>query len=60
MCEECGEFVKHSRNLRFEGLLMRRAHYAGKSNDKESYQEELRKDGELSVWASIKSEGMLR
>ena len=52
--EELQELVKHSRVLRFEGLLMRRAYYAGKSGDWESYLEEFRKDDKHSVWACFK------
>ena len=47
------ELVRRSSGLSFSGLLMRRAYYAGRSGDWESYQEEFRKDGKLSVWASI-------
>ena len=52
--------VKHSRDLRFEGLSMRRAYYAGRSGVWESYLEEFQKDDRLSVWANCKSEGMLQ
>ena len=33
------ELVKHSSDLRFEGLLMRRAYFAGRSDDWECYLE---------------------
>ena len=48
------ELVKHSRNLRCEGLLIRPAYYARKSGVWESYLEELVKDDKLRVRASIK------
>ena len=35
-------------------LIMRRAHYPGKSGNWESYNEEFQKDGTLSAWASFK------
>ena len=46
------ERVKRSGNLSFSRLLMRRAYFAEKSGDWESYLEEFRKDDKLSVWAS--------
>ena len=48
------ELVRHSNDLRFEGFLMRRAYYAGKSGDWKSYLEEFLKYGMLSIWASVK------
>ena len=53
-CKEELEPVKHSSDLRFEGLLMRRACCAGRSGDWENCLEEFFKDGRLSVWASVK------
>ena len=53
------ELVRHSSDLRFEGILMRRAHYAGKSGDWENYLEEFLKD-RLNILASVKGERMLQ
>ena len=47
------ELVRHSSDLRFEDAFMRRAYYAGRSGDWESYLEEFRIDDRLSVRASI-------
>ena len=43
------EFVRRSSNLRFEGVLMRRAY--GNSGDWENYLEVFLKDDRLSMWA---------
>ena len=32
-CQEALELFRHSSDLRFEGLLMRRAYYSGRSGD---------------------------
>ena len=48
------ELVKRSSYLSINGSLMRRAYHAGSSGNWESYLEEFRRDGMLSVWASIK------
>ena len=54
------ELIRHSSHLRFGVLSMRRIYCAGRSGDWESYLKEVRKDDKLSVWAIIKSEGMLQ
>ena len=48
------ELIRHSSDLRFEGLVMRRAYYEGRSGDWQNYLEKFLKDGMLSVWASVK------
>ena len=48
------ERVRHSSDLRFEGLSMRRANYAGRPGDWDNYLAELYNDGRPSVWASVK------
>ena len=46
--------MKRSSDVSFNGLLFRRACYAGRSGDWESYKEEFQNDGKLSVRARIK------
>ena len=52
--KEALEFVRHSSDLRFEGILMRRAYEAVKSRDWKDYLEVLLKGDRLSMWASVK------
>ena len=51
--EKC-ELVRHSSDLRFEGILMLRACHAEKLGDWENYLGEFPKDDRLSVRASVK------
>ena len=53
------ELVRRS-GLSFFGLLMRQAYYAGRSGGWEGCNEEFRKDGRLSDWASKKVKEVLR
>ena len=46
--------VRHSSDLRFEGLLLRRAHEAGSQAIAKNYLELHLKDDRLSTWASVK------
>ena len=51
-CKEELELVRHSTDLRIEGVLMRRANCAEKSGDWENYLEEFLGNGKLSIRAS--------
>ena len=53
-CKKRPEFVRHSSDLRFEGILMRRADHAVKSGKWQNCVEEFLKGDRLSVWASVK------
>ena len=54
------EVVRHSSDLRLEGLLMRRAHYAGRSGDWENHLDEFPKRWQAQRMGKCKSEGMLQ